>query len=729
MEPGFIKRWFADKYKASPDQIGDLANQIAMIESDNMNVPQVGGGPGMGYFQFETKKGSGAFQTAIQRTKNIYTASGKRIPQWVSDAKESDDATTLNREQQEELLLANFAENPRAKRAMIMGALESGNAKDLWLQAHWAGKKEDEKEKSKYWDEKFQGMADGGEVIEQNTDTVPAMLTPGEFVIRKDAADQIGPEKLQMLNNIDRLSNTALLETAKSPMGYQEGGRAGKRIVGITSDGKRYLTNYGKGAISVESASKKMVDRWVGEGRPGTPDDYLGYQEGGLISGLMGGMAEKYSDLKSLFGDKQRFSELSDEQFEKTSDQLFDFVRNRRQSQEFISENPEVVSTPNLPLREGEQVNLMDALSPQAYTAKDFYSSPEPEGSSKKEYAVESLGEQPFMGVTATPEPEPEERKWSHDEQMRLKDHVRYMINAPGGDIYEKMKDKYGVDIATEEFDIAGGEEGKEKTDWLKVFLKVGDLEVEDYKAKKKEISEYREEGLVRDPLSQQWVDPYEYYTPEARELMSWSIPAHRAHGQEHGWRMPTGSARQEGGYINGYQNGGEVMNYQNGGQMNDVLSVFGEKSKQGDEMQKLMAMAAMQEMQRAQQVQQAIGMRGGGYVDTYQQGGAVEPPMSGPESGPQEPPMPGGDQTYHQPAMEQLDMDQYEYASYVDHGPDMYKWMAPKYKSKQQWTPYDAMVDAGTIDPYEIGKDEISVVTNDQLEALSNQAKESMRV
>ena len=178
-----------------------------------------------------------------------------------------------------------------------------------------------------------------------------------------------------------------------------------------------------------------------------------------------------------------------------------------------------------------------------------------------------------------------------------------------------------------------------------------------------------------------------------------------------------------------GYQNGGEVMNYQDGGQMNDVLSVFGEKSKQGDEMQKLMAMAAMQEMQRAQQVQQAIGMRGGGYVDTYQQGGAVEPPMSGPESGPQEPPMPGGDQTYHQPAMEQLDMDQYEYASYVDHGPDMYKWMAPKYKSKQQWTPYDAMVDAGTIDPYEIGKDEISVVTNDQLEALSNQAKESMRV
>ena len=215
-------------------------------------------------------------------------------------------------------------------------------------------------------------------------------------------------------------------------------------------------------------------------------------------------------------------------------------------------------------------------------------------------------------------------------------------------------------------------------------------------------------------------------------------------------------------------------MNYNDGGQVKDVLSIFGEKSKSGDEIKSLMAMAAMQELQRAQQVQQAIGMQGGGYArrDTppsggigatappmmtpppvelplptrtmappqsmgsmargmpmmFQGGGAVDPPMSGPESGPQEAPMPGGDQTYHQPAMEQLDMDQYEYASYVEHGPDMYKWMTPKYKSKQQWAPYDAMVDAGIIDPYEIDKDEINVVTNDQLEALSNQARASMR-
>ena len=38
-------------------------------------------------------------------------------------------------------------------------------------------------------------------------DTVPAMLEPGEFVIRKDAAAKIGDRNLQMLNNYDRLEN------------------------------------------------------------------------------------------------------------------------------------------------------------------------------------------------------------------------------------------------------------------------------------------------------------------------------------------------------------------------------------------------------------------------------------------------------------------------------------------------------------------------------------------
>ena len=38
-------------------------------------------------------------------------------------------------------------------------------------------------------------------------DTVPAMLEPGEFVIRKDAAEKIGMKNLEMLNNADRLES------------------------------------------------------------------------------------------------------------------------------------------------------------------------------------------------------------------------------------------------------------------------------------------------------------------------------------------------------------------------------------------------------------------------------------------------------------------------------------------------------------------------------------------
>ena len=46
-----------------------------------------------------------------------------------------------------------------------------------------------------------------------NTDTVPAMLTPGEFVIKRDSAQKIGYDALELMN-----------ETGKVPSNFQEGG-------------------------------------------------------------------------------------------------------------------------------------------------------------------------------------------------------------------------------------------------------------------------------------------------------------------------------------------------------------------------------------------------------------------------------------------------------------------------------------------------------------------------
>ena len=45
-------------------------------------------------------------------------------------------------------------------------------------------------------------------------------------------------------------------------LGFKDGGSGDKRIVGITKDGKYYLTNYGKGSILVKNAPKKLVAKW-----------------------------------------------------------------------------------------------------------------------------------------------------------------------------------------------------------------------------------------------------------------------------------------------------------------------------------------------------------------------------------------------------------------------------------------------------------------------------------
>ena len=49
---------------------------------------------------------------------------------------------------------------------------------------------------------KVEGFAGGGSIFSpRGTDTVPAMLTPGEFVMRREAVDRIGVGQLQAMNN------------------------------------------------------------------------------------------------------------------------------------------------------------------------------------------------------------------------------------------------------------------------------------------------------------------------------------------------------------------------------------------------------------------------------------------------------------------------------------------------------------------------------------------------
>ncbi len=122
-------------------------------------------------------------------------------------------------------------------------------------------------------------------------DTVPAMLEPGEFVIRKDAAEKIGMKNLEMLNNADRLENgnSAIDELiALSTLSGSQGMYGGGSVKKIPQSG--YMK---KGGVV-----KNLKD--IPEGNPGLaklPEmvrNKMGYMEdGGMvkdsIASMMGG--------------------------------------------------------------------------------------------------------------------------------------------------------------------------------------------------------------------------------------------------------------------------------------------------------------------------------------------------------------------------------------------------------------------------------------------------------
>ena len=132
-------------------------------------------------------------------------------------------------------------------------------------------------------------------------DTVPAMLEPGEFVIRKDAAEKIGMKNLEMLNNADRLEN---------------GNSAIDELIALsTLNGSQGM--YGGGSVQKMPQSGYMKEGGVAknlkeipEGKPGLaklPEavrNKMGYmQMGGMvkdsIASMMGGGMAMKKDMMS----------------------------------------------------------------------------------------------------------------------------------------------------------------------------------------------------------------------------------------------------------------------------------------------------------------------------------------------------------------------------------------------------------------------------------------------
>ena len=141
------------------------------------------------------------------------------------------------------------------------------------------------------------------------TDTVKAKLTPGEFVIRKEAVDMIGVPMLNKLNDmpeegghsaIDNLIQRATLSNMKMMYG---GGMVQPNYAG----GGMIEDEYMKGG-KVKKGLKPVPQGNPGLGKlPEMVRNKMGYMEDGGLGGYQsGGQAMSYQDLDKFIGQSDR---------------------------------------------------------------------------------------------------------------------------------------------------------------------------------------------------------------------------------------------------------------------------------------------------------------------------------------------------------------------------------------------------------------------------------------
>jgi len=186
-----IRKYFINKFGGTEEQLNTFMDQIKRVESNNQDIPQKGGGPGRGFYQFEktakNKKGeyvqAGAM-TARNRLKNLYVEMGEKHPEWLDkqegmrDPSIGFDVLGLSPEQQDSLFLADFyykkirGLNKEQKKNLIKNALESGNAREAWVHGHWAGPEEDVEEKLAQFDRnvKIGGSIANNKLVEASKD-------------------------------------------------------------------------------------------------------------------------------------------------------------------------------------------------------------------------------------------------------------------------------------------------------------------------------------------------------------------------------------------------------------------------------------------------------------------------------------------------------------------------------------------------------------------------------
>lgn len=139
------------------------AKEVAMLESNNRNIPQSNGGPGRGIYQYEMfdNGGSGAAKDAIVRYERFYQEYGAEMPKEFANElknidKDNPDFTKLSPELQTDIFYAD--KEQKAGFPLDKLGTPEFTHKDAWLKSHWAGSAKDLPTKSTYYDNTINNM-------------------------------------------------------------------------------------------------------------------------------------------------------------------------------------------------------------------------------------------------------------------------------------------------------------------------------------------------------------------------------------------------------------------------------------------------------------------------------------------------------------------------------------------------------------------------------------------
>jgi hypothetical protein len=169
--------------------LSEHAKDVSWVESKNKNIPQFGGGPARGIYQYEikgTKDGGGASETALNRFYNYISKNNLSIPLEYEDElknlsnKNNPDFTELSSELQSQIFYADKALGAIPLDKLADGSLSS---EDAWVKYHWAGSERKRPDKEKQFASAMRTrpatIKEGSDSVDTQTDKMLSEEQPG----------------------------------------------------------------------------------------------------------------------------------------------------------------------------------------------------------------------------------------------------------------------------------------------------------------------------------------------------------------------------------------------------------------------------------------------------------------------------------------------------------------------------------------------------------------------